>query len=282
MNKRLGFLPLLLTLLLAACSQNDAPADATPAPAASEQPATPAAATGEDADTTAADTGRTAPADDAEAMPPADDAQQTEAAAAAAPSPQPPQGPAPQPGTDYVEIANGQPYQPLNGQIEVVEVFGYTCPACAQFEPQLSAWKQRQPADVRVTPVAAPFGGYWMPYAKAYFAAESMGLAEKTHKPMFEAVHIQRSLPVQNPSPEAIGAFYAQHGADAGKFASTMESFAVNGKLKRAEQFIARAGVDSTPTIVVNGKYRVVGGRSFDDVLRITDHLVASERAAQR
>ncbi|WP_407353041.1 thiol:disulfide interchange protein DsbA/DsbL [Luteimonas sp. R10] len=275
MNQRLGLFPLLLTVLLAACSQNDAPAEA----AATPDPAQPAA------------TGAVAPADavaapdasgEAASAPAAEEADAPADASQAAAAPQPPQGPEPQPGTDYVEIPNGQPYQPLNGQVEVVEVFGYTCPACAQFEPLLSAWKRRQPADVRVTPVAAPFGGYWMPYARAFFAAESMGLVDETHQAMFEAIHVQRSLPVQNATPEAIGAFYAQHGVDAGKFASTMQSFAVNGKLKRAEQFIARAGVDSTPTLIVNGKYRVTSGRSYEQVLNTAEHLIARERAAQQ
>lgn len=252
---------LLLCGLLAACSQADqadpAPVDAAPAAAAP-------AAQAPDADAhTAQDQAADAPA--------------TPAAPVAA---QPPQGPAPVAGTDYVEIDNGQPYQPLNGQIEVVEVFGYTCPACAGFEPLISAWKQRQPADVRVTPVAAPFGGYWMPYAKAYYAAETLGLVDATHQAMFEAIHLQRSLPVQGVSNQQIAAFYARHGADAQQFTSTMDGFAVSGRLRRAQQFVARAGVEATPTMIVNGKYRVVSGRGFDEVLRITDHLVARERAA--
>ncbi|MEZ0471437.1 thiol:disulfide interchange protein DsbA/DsbL [Luteimonas salinilitoris] len=275
MNQRLGLLPLLLTVLLAACSQNDAPADAAPPPTTAQPAPT-------DADAAAPADADAAPDASTDAAPAAEAADVPDDAPAVAAAPPAPQGPEPQPGTDYVEIPNGQPYQPLNGQIEVVEVFGYTCPACAQFEPLLSAWKRRQPADVRVTAVAAPFGGYWMPYARAYFAAESMGLVDKTHQAMFEAVHVQRSLPVQDATPEAIGGFYAQHGTDAGKFASTMQSFAVNGKLKRAEQFIARAGVDSTPTLIVNGKYRVTSGRSYEQVLNTAEHLIARERAAQQ
>ena len=57
-----------------------------------------------------------------------------------------------------------------------------------------------------------------------------------------------------------------------------MSSFAIDAKLKRATQFITRSGVDSTPAMVVNGKYKVIG-KSFEDSLRITDHLVAQERA---
>lgn len=243
------FLSLLLPLALAACG-TDADAPSAPAaPAASAQPAAGPAATTTDAGDATATAGA-------------------------------PQGPEPVAGTHYVEIENPGPYMPLNGQIEVVEVFGYTCPACASFEPVISAWKQRQPDDVRVTLLAAPFGGYWQPYAKAYYAAEAMDLVDATHKPMFDAIHRERSLPQQGATTEAIAGFYASHGADAGKFAQAMESFAVSGQMRRALQFTQRTGVEATPTMIVNGKYRVVSGQDFQEVLRIVDHLVARERAA--
>ncbi|WP_119719156.1 thiol:disulfide interchange protein DsbA/DsbL [Cognatilysobacter tabacisoli] len=258
MTHRPALTALLFALLLplAACTgqQDAAPTAATPA-APTATPAAPAA----DAATAATP----APA---EIVP----------AATATP----PQGPAPVAGTDYVEIAGGQPLEPTAGQVEVVEVFGYTCPHCASFEPLVNAWRAKQTADVRFTPVAAPFGGYWTPYARAYYAAQTLGLASKTHDAMFRAIHVERSLPVQPvPTNEQIAAFYAKHGADAQQFASTMSSFAVDAKLKRAEAFITRSGVDSTPTLVVNGKYRVTG-KTLEDNLRITDHLVAQERAA--
>ncbi|WP_330970258.1 thiol:disulfide interchange protein DsbA/DsbL, partial [Lysobacter sp. A3-1-A15] len=190
------------------------------------------------------------------------------------------QGPAPVAGVEYFEIAGGQPFAPgPAGTVEVVEVFGYTCPACARFEPLVAAWKARQPAYVRFTPVAAPFGGYWMPYAKAFYAADSMGLREKTHDAMFQAIHVDRSLPVQGVTDEQVAAFYAGHGADANAFAGAMSSFAVDARMKRAAQFLQRSGVDATPTMVVDGKYRIAGGIPYEDVLRITDHLVARARA---
>jgi thiol:disulfide interchange protein DsbA len=254
MTSRLTLI-LLTALTLAACGKQEAPAPAAPvaetAPAATTAPAAAEAA---------------APA-------PAAEAPNTNPIV-------PPQGPAPVLGTDYVEIAGGQPFQPGTGKIEVAEAFGYTCPHCAAFEPVVSAWKAKLPADVSFVAVAAPFGGYWMPYAKAYYTAEGMGLLGKTHEAMFRALHLDRSLPVQGVTDEQIGAFYAKFGADAKTFASTMSSFAVAGKLKRAEQFLVRSGVEGTPSIVVNGKYRIIGGSGFEDQLRIADHLIAKERAA--
>ncbi|GAB2503402.1 thiol:disulfide interchange protein DsbA/DsbL [Lysobacter humi (ex Lee et al. 2017)] len=192
-------------------------------------------------------------------------------------------GPAPVAGTDYVEIRGGAPFAPAVGKVEVVEVFGYSCPHCAQFEPMLEAWAKRQPAHVNLVRVPAPFGGFWVPYAKAYYVAQELGLEDATHRAMFDAIHVGGTLPAPPavPTDAQIAAFYAGHGADPKDVTERMGSYAMQAKLKRAMAFIMRSGVDGTPTLVVNGKYRVLG-RSAEDALRITEHLVAREHAAAR
>ena len=257
MKSRFALTLLVLIPLLAACNaQSDTSAAAT-APVVAEPAAAPVEATPE---------GST-PAD-------ASAATGTAPVVAGAPT-----GPAPVAGTDYVELANGQPYAPLNGQVEVVEVFGYTCPHCAQFEPLITAWKRKQPADVRVTPVPAAFGGYWETYARAFFAAETLGVLEKSHEQMFNAIHVARQLGL-DATPEQIGKFYEQYGVDAKTFANTMKSFGVETKLNRAKQFAARSQIEGTPSIVVNGKYLVnVDQRGYEHMFNTIEHLAAQARA---
>ena len=108
-------------------------------------------------------------------------------------------------GEDYVLIDGGQPYAPLAGKVEVAEVFGYTCPHCAHFEPTLEAWTAKQPAYVRVTPVPAAFGGFWDAFARAYFAADTLGVAKRSHRAMFDAIHEKHTVPTQNVAPEERG-----------------------------------------------------------------------------
>ena len=210
------------------------------------------------------------------------------AAATSTPAPErvpgpvvPPAGPAPVAGTDYVVIAGGAPYRPAPGKIEVVEVFGYVCPACAAFQPLANDWKAKRPADVEFTYVPAPFGPDWIPYAKGFYVAESEGLVEQSHDDLIHAIHVQQSMPGEGDGPKEadVAGFYAAYGADPKAFLAKMNSFANNAKVNRGKQFMVRSGVQSTPTLVVNGKYRVQG-KSFEDMLRITDHLVAMERAA--
>ena len=193
-----------------------------------------------------------------------------------------PTGPALVPGTDYVEIPGGQPFDPLDGKIEVVEVFGDVCPACNMFQSSVRAWKAKLPADVRVTYVPAMFGPDWTPYAHAFYAAESLGLVDKTHDAVYDAIHNKNSLPGEGDKPTTapIAAFYANYGVSAEQFTNAMNSFAINGKLNKAKQFAIRSQITGTPTLIVNGKY-LVKGRSWDDMLRIADHLIAQERAAK-
>ncbi|MEI2796235.1 thiol:disulfide interchange protein DsbA/DsbL [Pseudoxanthomonas sp. F11] len=262
----------LLLPVLAACGPKpstdttptgDAPAATAPADTAAPPPADAPAAPGD------------------AATPSTDTAPDTATAANTNPV-LPPEGPAPVAGRDYEEIAGGQPYAPLNGQVEVVEVFGYVCPACGAFAPRMAAWKARLPADVRVSYVPVAFGKAWEPYAKAFYAAEAKGLVDKTHDAVFNAIHLQRTLPGEGKppaDPAQLAKFYAGYGADPQEFVALMNSFATNAKMGRGMQFAQRSGVTGTPTLIVNGKYRVTGGSSWDDVLRITDHLIAMERA---
>lgn len=281
MNKRLTIASLLLSVLLVACGGGETPAtanapEASPAPAGAAAPATDAIADEPSAgDAAAGAAAEAVPAEDAAAP----DAAATQAPAATEATPAPPadQGPPLVAGVDYVEIPGGQPFAPLEGKIEVVEVFAYSCGACAAFDPLVGAWQKRLPGDVRFTYLPAVFHDQDN-YPKAYFAAEAIGVADRVHSPLFNAMHIERSLR-PNSSAEDIVAWMAKQGVDAGQLRGTIDSFAVKAKVARTKQFIVRSGIDATPTLVVNGKYRV-RGRTLENVLEITDRLIARERAA--
>jgi len=268
MTRRL--LPLLL-LALAACSQSNTPPAAAPTAAATAaQPAS--------ADEPAASTSSVAPAaatTAAAAANPSADA----AAASALASANNADGLVE--GRDYELVKDPEPWKPLNGKIEIVEVFGYVCPACAAFDPLVSAWKAKLPADVRFSYVPAPFGPEWNPYAKAFYVSEAMGLVDKTHSALIHEIHVTQTMPGEGDKPDEqkIADFYGKYGANPKEFLSTMNSFSVAGQVNRGRQFMMRVGANSTPTLVVNGKYRVMGN-SFEDMLRNASQLIARERAA--
>jgi len=258
MTPRLALL-LLVLLPLAACKQ-DAPAPVDPAQPAANAPAA-RQATAMDAASKAAGEAAIKAAEEAAAK-----------------------APPPVAGTDYVEIANGQPFDTTDGRIEIAEFFGYVCPFCAAVQPTVSAMHAKLPPDVHMVYVPAAFGAMWDNYAKAYYTAEAMGLVDKTHDAMFRAIHIDKTLKGERgmDTPEEIAAFYAAYGADPKQFTSSMQSFAVAAKINRAKQYILGAFTNgdsaSTPTFIVNGKYRVKG-KTVDDMFRVLNQLVVAERA---
>lgn len=240
-------LPLILPfLMLAACNKPaDAPAADAPA-AATDAPATDAAAGSDAASQPAAPAEMGIKADLVE-------------------------------GTDYVSIPNGQPLQPLDGKVEVVEVFAYWCGHCAAFEPSVEAWKAKQPDYVRFTPIPLS-GGANDTMARVYYAAETTGLLGKVHPLMFDGIHAAQAI-APNANADAILAYLGKKGVDAKTLGEAMNSFAMSARLGQGLQFAQRSGVEGTPTLIVNGKYRVLG-KSHDEQLKITNALIAREHAA--
>jgi thiol:disulfide interchange protein DsbA len=183
-------------------------------------------------------------------------------------------------GVDYVEIEHRQTWRPVDGKIEVAEVFAYWCHHCANLQPSLEAWKARLPADVHVAYVPLPYDSKDT-LARAYFAAESLGVLGKTHAATFRAIHADAGLPKQ-PSAGELADFYAGLGIERAAWQRSFDGFDMGNKLRRAYQFAIAAGVQGTPTLIVDGRYRVLG-RRLEDMLPIASQLVERvrrERAA--
>lgn len=181
-------------------------------------------------------------------------------------------------GRDYVVLDPAIPTADP-ARVEVVEVFAYGCIHCATLQPFVSQWKQKLPEDVDFSYMPLGFGGVAESFARAYYAAESLGLNERgAHDALFNAIHVERR---EFRSAQDVAAFYTEYGVSAADFEKAMRSFAVNTRIGRSKQVLPRYGVQGTPEIVVNGKYRVglVGGNP-DRMLRLVDHLIAKEQAA--
>lgn len=268
MKMRFALILAALLPMMVACKAQDGSADVAPATTTTE--AAPAA----DAPATTPE-GQPAPA--TPAAPAADATTAPAAAPAAAPAPVAPQGPAPVEGEDYTTITGGVPFSPAAGKIEVVEIFGYTCPACFRFQAILAPWKSRLPADVNFIYMPAAFGGPGDEFARGFYASQTLGAFDKVHEPMYAAVHVERKLRGQ--SADDIAAVYGELGLDAAQVKTAMASFGVNAQVARARQFAQRSQITGTPSLIVHGKY-LVKGKSFEDMLRVADHLIARERAA--
>ncbi|NIM70915.1 MAG: thioredoxin domain-containing protein [Xanthomonadales bacterium] len=183
-----------------------------------------------------------------------------------------------QEGVHYVRIDQAPAPRDI---VEVTEVFSYRCSHCNTFEPYMQAWNARKPAGVELTRIPVVFGRRdWELYARAYVTASVMGIAEQTHVPMMDAIWKERR---DMRSMEALADFYAGFGVTREQFLATAESFAVDAQMRREQRQVQIYGVTGTPTLIVNGQFRVAGNQavpSYDDMLRVVDYLVARELAA--
>lgn len=166
------------------------------------------------------------------------------------------------------------------GPMELVEAFSYLCSHCNTFEPYISAWKKRKPEHVEFRRIPVVFGrGSWELYARGYVTAEMMNVGEAAHVAMMDRLWKEKST---MRSMEELAEFYSQFGVDKEKFLATSGSFAVEARLKRDQQKIQSFGITGTPSLVLNGKYRIAGNAavpSFEVMLDVVDYLIAAESA---
>ena len=165
------------------------------------------------------------------------------------------------------------------GRIEVTEVFSYACIHCYRFDPILEEWRAHLSDDVAFRRVPAIFNETWALLGRMYYAAELLGVGERMHMPLFEAIH-DRGLDVRKPE-VAEELFWFEARVKPEDFNETVNSFGVVTRLRQADALGRVYRVSGVPTLVVNGKYRIDSGAAAGGhagMLRIADFLIAQER----
>ena len=180
-------------------------------------------------------------------------------------------------GVDYEILPTTQPTYG-QGKIEIAEVFSYGCIHCFHFQPLVNEWQKKMPADVRWEYVPAGFGGPFDEFARAFFAAQILGVQKKTHDAVFKGVFVDHY--VTEATPAQLADLYARFGVDRGKFLSTMAGEEVKARFAKAHEFALRTGIEGTPTLIVNGKYRITGRATdgLQGMLKTLDYVLARER----
>lgn len=181
-------------------------------------------------------------------------------------------------GNQYVTLPTPSQRFSSEGKVEVVEVFSYGCIHCAQFAPAAEKLRKQLPAGVEFKLLPAPFSAEWLPFARAYYAAKQLGVVERTHMALFDAKFV-RHYPIN--SMDELADFYAREGVDRAEFMRVATSPEATAKLKEDLALIQKWQVDGTPTIVVNGKYRVAAVHSYDEMVAVTQWLVKRELAGK-
>ncbi|MEZ5465424.1 MAG: thiol:disulfide interchange protein DsbA/DsbL [Lysobacteraceae bacterium] len=178
------------------------------------------------------------------------------------------------------------------GKVEVTEVFSYGCPACFRFEQVMERIRSELPenATLRLEPASFREDESWPLFQRAYLTARQLGIADRTHAAMFEAIWAGGPLKIVDrstrrpifPSIEQVADFYATQGADRSAFLDTATSSKMETRMMQGDHWVRSAGTDSTPTLVVNGKWRFTprSAGGVEPTIALIKHLVAMEAAA--
>jgi thiol:disulfide interchange protein DsbA len=195
-------------------------------------------------------------------------------------------------GQNYFLVVPAQPTSVPKGKVEVTEVFSYGCPACSHFVPVMSKLKKDLPANAVVNYLPAGFNPSedWPMFQRAYLTAQILGIADRTHEAMFDAVWKTGELPIFDPSTKGLknplptiedaARFYNRTtGVSVKDFVDMAKSMAVDTQMGQADSMLIRYGVSSTPTIIINGKYRldVPSAGGPDELIELVKWLVAKE-----
>jgi protein dithiol oxidoreductase (disulfide-forming) len=195
-------------------------------------------------------------------------------------------------GTHYFTITPALHTNAPPGKVEVTEVFSYGCPHCSEFRPVVKRLKAGLPPNAVFTLVPASFNPAedWPMLQRAYVTAEVLGVADRAHDGIFDAIWKTGELSVidlqtnrlRSPQPtieDAAKVYNKLTGVPVDKFVSVSQSFAVDVKMKADDAYVMHGLVDSTPTIIVNGKYRLnaTSAGGVNQVLQLVNFLVAKE-----
>lgn len=181
-------------------------------------------------------------------------------------------------GTHYTDVVPEQKTTVDAGKIEVVEFFSYQCPHCASLDPYIEDWKKTLPKDVVFKRVPAIFNRNWEVPAKAYYAAESLGISDKVHDVIFDSIHSKnKNLANVDNMAEVMA---EASGMNAEKIKGTISSFTVDNQSRNAMKMARMFSLRFVPAIAVNGKFMTspssAGGN--EKVLDVVDFLIAKER----
>jgi protein dithiol oxidoreductase (disulfide-forming) len=173
-------------------------------------------------------------------------------------------------GRDYAVLPQPQPTSVAPGKVEVLEVFSYGCPACNGFQPTMELLRKNLPPNAQLAYLPAAFNKAedWPMFQRAYFAAQALGIAERTHQLMFDAVWKTAELAttdsqthrLKSPQPsieQAAQAYARWTGVKPADFLAMAGSFTVDGRMRAADEQVLAMQVPGTPCIVVDGRYRV-------------------------
>ena len=164
-------------------------------------------------------------------------------------------------------------------KITVIEYFSYGCAACRHFEQNISKWLANKEDEVEFRREAVVFQKSWAQLAKAYYVAIELDVLDVVHKPMFEAVHVEKR---NMDDPRNIQQLFEDEAEiDSESFRATYNDQTIVDLILDVHETVQSMNIKNTPTVVVDGRFLVNTrtAQSRRRIFPIVDFLVKKVRS---
>ncbi|MBF0342282.1 MAG: thiol:disulfide interchange protein DsbA/DsbL [Magnetococcales bacterium] len=177
----------------------------------------------------------------------------------------------------------GEHFEPVNPPVpvsgskpEVVEVFNFKCPHCVKLHPAMNAWTERMKDRYEIKSLPIVFSNQADHPLRAFYAAQFLGRETDMKHALFNAHFVDQ---VNIDSPQELAFIAEGMKIDSAAFQTHMSSFGVNGKINQGRALAQEYGITGTPTLVINGRFRVIPGKhdqgDYERLFAIVEALAA-------
>ncbi|WP_406665260.1 thiol:disulfide interchange protein DsbA/DsbL [Gallaecimonas sp. GXIMD1310] len=144
-----------------------------------------------------------------------------------------------------------------SAQPEVTEYFSFLCPHCYHFEPIIKKLRASLPENVRFTRNHVDFlgGPLGVDLSRAYAVMELLDVEDSVGPKLFDYIHKDH---LRLNGMDDIRKIFIAAGVSGEDFDSALNSFSVNARLAQMEHNTEANNVRGVPTLIVNGKYKVI------------------------
>jgi thiol:disulfide interchange protein DsbA len=181
-------------------------------------------------------------------------------------------------GRDFLVLSQKLPTTP--GRIDVIYFFWYGSPWSASFDPLIRKWAaEKAPAVARFQPAPAVITEGWGYGARVFYALEAMHIERTVGPALIAAIH---SGVVKYDTPKSLQDWLRTNNVDIKAFTAAINSPLVVAETASSPQISKIFGVNSVPTVVVDGQFLFVIGPSGDVNELLSRVSYAVEALAQK
>lgn len=181
-------------------------------------------------------------------------------------------------GKDYTVLQ--KPIAQLQkDKIEVLEFFAYTCIHCKNLEQELAGKVQNLPADSYFRPVHVVWDDGYTNLARISAAVSASGTKKEANPAIFSAI-FDKNVDLRNPT--VFKTWINTQGAWGKKLLDAYNSPTNVAEGQAMERMTLEYNIDSTPQVIVGGKYRIKSSGNYAQDMQILDKLIAKVRQERK